>query len=311
MEVKKLDFCPVKNPSLPIKVKEMGNITELVYMERRNTKQTIQMLPGVNDNGNREYVDLFSGEVRECNTYDSRNDNKKGLRKTFSLARDLINTNVVNVDNVRWITLTYAPNMINTKQLYTDFKKFNMRFQTYCKKNSFGIPEYIVMMEPQGRGAWHAHLLYIWSDKAPYIPNDELYCIWRQGWTKIKKLDNVDNVGAYLTAYLGDMEFDEYVEDNNLSGYEEIKVVELEEDGHKFTKRYIKGARLKFYPPKFNMIRYSRGIKKPTCYLTSQEIAEKKVSSSKLTYESTFSLTDSSSDFTNVINKRYYNHVRT
>ena len=311
MEVKKLDSCPNKNPLLPIKVKEMGNITELTYMEHRNTKQTIQMLPGVNENGKKEFVDLSSGEVKECNSYDSRLDNKKGLRKTFSLARDLINTNVVDVDNVRWITLTYEPNMTDTKQLYSDFKKFNQRFKRYCLKNNYGVPEYIVMMEPQGRGAWHAHLLYIWDFKAPYIPNDELYSIWRQGWTKIKKLDNVDNVGAYLTAYLGDMEFEEYTDSYNLSGYEEIKVVEVEEEGKKISKRYIKGARLKLYPPNFNMIRYSRGIKKPISYLSSQEYAEKKVSSAKLTYESTFALTDSYSDFTNVINKRYYNRIRT
>ena len=310
MEVKKLDSCPIKNPCLPIKVKEMGNITELTYMEHRNTKQTIQMLPGVNENGKKEFVDLSSGEVRECNSYDSRLDNKKGLRKTFSLARDLINTNVVDVSNVRWITLTYALNMIDTKQLYSDFKKFNQRFKWFCSKNNYGVPEYIVFMEPQGRGAWHAHLLYIWDFKAPYIPNDELYSIWGQGWTKIKKLDNVDNVGAYLTAYLGDMEYEEYIDSYNLTGYEEIKVVDVEEEGVKLTKRYIKGARLKLYPPNFNMIRYSRGIKKPTSYLTSQEFAEKKVSSAKLTYESTFALSDSSSDFTNVINKRYYNSVR-
>lgn len=311
MEVQKLDICPVKNPNKLVKVKEMGNITEVTYMEHMNTKQTIQMLPGLNDNGKKEFVDLSSGEVKECNSYDSRLDNIKGLRKTFTLARDLINTNVVDVKKVRWITLTYAPNMTDTKKLYCDFSSFNKRFKRFCLKHNFSIPEYIVMMEPQGRGAWHAHLLYIWQEDAPYIPNDDLFAIWRQGWTKIKKLDNVDNVGAYLTAYLGDMDLEEYLEDNILYGHEEIKIIEFDEDGQKVKKRYIKGARLKFYPPKFNMIRYSRGIKKPNSYFTSQPNAEKKVSSAKLTYESTFSITDSSSDFTNVINKRYYNHLRT
>ena len=33
--------------------------------------------------------------------------------------------------------------------------------------------------------------------------------LWEQGFTKTTKLDDIDNIGAYLTAYLGDMEFTE------------------------------------------------------------------------------------------------------
>ena len=32
---------------------------------------------------------------------------------------------------------------------------------------------------------------------------------WKQGFVTVKRLDDVDNVGAYLTAYLGDMELSE------------------------------------------------------------------------------------------------------
>lgn len=53
------------------------------------------------------------------------------------------------------------------------------------------------MMEPQGRGAWHCHLLYIFDlVKAPYIANKTLSDLWGHGFVKISKLDNVDNVGA-------------------------------------------------------------------------------------------------------------------
>ena len=107
------------------------------------------------------------------------------------------------MNNVRWITLTYAENMTDTDRLYFDFKDFNKRFQYYCKINGYSKPEYIVMMEPQGRGAWHCHLLYIWDCKAPYVANKTLRDLWGHGFVKIKKLDNCDNVGAYLTAYLG------------------------------------------------------------------------------------------------------------
>ena len=67
---------------------------------------------------------------------------------------------------------------------------------------------------------------------------------------------------------------------------EQVKTAEVEnEDGKKETKYFVKGARLDLYPAKFNMIRSSRGVKRPTEELISQEMAEKKVSSAKLTYE--------------------------
>ena len=309
MDIKKLDERPILNVNIPIKVKSMGHITELQYMEKRNHKQTVQMLPGLNENGKREYVVIDSGEVKECNKYTSRADNYIGLKRTFQKCRDLINTNVTDVNNVRWITLTYQENMTDTKRLYKDFEHFNKRFQRYCIKQDYGKAEYIVMMEPQGRGAWHCHLLYIWSHKSPYIANDILRDIWGQGFVKIKKLDNVDNVGAYLTAYLGDMEI---TDDSDLSKQNfKLKVVDIENDkGVLETKRFIKGGRLHMYPPKFNMIRYSRGLKKPTVEYMSYKNAEKKVSDATLTYETSFSISDKENNYSNIINVRYFNSVK-
>lgn len=307
MEIERLEECPVKNPNLLVKVTEMGNVIEVQYITRRNNKATIQMLPG-----GKQYVNLSTGEVNDCEMHDSRADQKKSLYRTFKTARGLINANVTDVSKVRWITLTYSENMTDTAQLYKDFEKFNKRFQDYCRKKDYGKPEYIVMMEPQGRGAWHAHLLYIWDTKAPYISNnDELERIWGHGWTKIKKLDNVDNVGAYLTAYLGDMEIEDCLSRNmDISGMQGKKCEVQEDDGSKNTKYYIKGARLCYYPANFNMVRCSRGVKRPTEEMISQFEAEKKVLGSTKTYEKTVKLVDSENDFESIINTVQYNKIR-
>jgi hypothetical protein len=45
-QFEKLDKIPVKNPNILVKVTEMGNIIEVQYMSRRNTKQTVKMLEG-------------------------------------------------------------------------------------------------------------------------------------------------------------------------------------------------------------------------------------------------------------------------
>lgn len=308
MEFEKMKQIPPKNPNLLVKVTEMGNIIETQYMSRRNGKQTIQMLKG-----GEEYVICATGEIRPVEHHETREENRKGLYKTFANARALINTNVTDVEKVRWCTLTYKENMRDTKKLYIDFQQFNQRFQYYCKTKGYSKPEYIVMIEPQGRGAWHAHLLYIWQDqKAPFIPNKEFNELWGHGFVRIKKLDNVDNVGAYLTAYLGDMELGEIKpEEFNVCGKGKAKLVEIEdENGKKVSKAIIKGARLGLYPANFNMIRYSRGIKKPEPEMMSQEEANKKVSAATKTFESAVRLIDVENDFETVIIREQYNRVR-
>lgn len=296
---------PPKNPNLPVKVTEMGNVIEVQYMSRRNAKQTIQMLQG-----GEQFVICATGEIKDIEHHNTRKDNKKGLYKTFANARAVINANVTDVSKVRWCTLTYAENMTDTKRLYEDFRDFNKRFQYYCKTHGYSKPEYIVMMEPQGRGAWHAHLLYIWQDqKAPYISNQEFREMWGHGFVRIKKLDNVDNVGAYLTAYLGDMEIDE-IDESKLVG-KKCKVVEIEdEDGKKVKKAIIKGARLDLYPANFNMLRCSRGVKRPVIEMMSQEEANKKVLDAAKTFESAIKLIDHENDYESVIIREQYNKVR-
>lgn len=307
VEIRRLEERPDIDSSMPVKVIEMGNVIEIQYMSRRNGKQTIQMLKG-----GEQYIDLGTGEIKDVVHHNTRADQYKSLYRTFRNVRAIINSNVTDVKKVKWITLTYAENMQDTKRLYEDFKKFNQRFQYYIKNLGYNKVEYIVMCEPQGRGAWHCHLLYIFDTIAPFIPNNELERLWGHGFTKTKKLDDVDNVGAYLTAYLGDMEVQQALDDNAdefqrcVDGNATIKSIEI--DGDK--KYYIKGARLSLYPANFNMYRCSRGIKRPVEYMDYLENAEKKVSAGTLTYEKTVEIIDLDNDFQTVINSRQYNMVK-
>ena len=282
-----------------IRVKEMGNVIELMHSERKNYEIFIKKI------SDDEYIDLRTGEVKQCNKIDNRAGNLNSVRQSLGRLRDLLNTNITDVSKCRWVTLTYAENMTDPKRLYEDFKKFNMRMRYKGFKY-----EYIVCMEPQGRGAWHAHLVMIFDDKAPYIDNKFMADTWGHGFTTTKKLEDVDNVGAYLTAYLGDMDMLEF---QNLSEEEqnEMKIFgikEVEVDG--VSKSILKGARLHMYPPKFNLYRASRGIKKPIVSYENEIEAQKKVSAGTLTFEKTIELSDKDSQFNNTINYRHYNLIR-
>ena len=150
-----------------------------------------------------QYVDLRTGEIFEYNLIENRAENLDSVRRSLGRLKDYINTNCVIVDNIKWVTLTYAENMTYTKRLYKDFEKFVKK-----ARYKYGHFEYIIACEPQGRGAWHIHMLMIFPNKAPYIPNKIMAEIWSHGFTTTKKLDeNITNIGAYLTAYLGDFDY--------------------------------------------------------------------------------------------------------
>ena len=282
-----------------IRVKEMGNVIELMHSERKNYEIFIKKI------SDDEYIDLRTGEVKQCNKIDNRAGNLNSVRQSLGRLRDLLNTNITDVSKCRWVTLTYAENMTDPKRLYEDFKKFNMRMRYKGFKY-----EYIVCMEPQGRGAWHAHLVMIFDDKAPYIDNKFMADTWGHGFTTTKKLEDVDNVGAYLTAYLGDMDMLEFqnLSEEEQNGMKIFGIKEVEVDG--VSKSILKGARLHMYPPKFNLYRASRGIKKPVVSYEIEKEAQKKVSAATLTFEKTIELSDSDSQFSNTINYRHYNLIR-
>lgn len=281
-------------------VKKMNHIYEICYLEHRNTKNTIQLLDKDN------YVLLSTGEVKECNHIENRSENKLQVSQSLKRLRDYINTNVVDVNHCKWITLTYAENMTDTKRLYVDFKNFVKRF-----KYKYGHFEYIVACEPQGRGAWHCHCIIIFNKKAPYIPNKEIETLWGNGFTKTNKLDDIDNIGAYLTAYLGDLDLSSCKE-NNIK-FNDCDIKEVTEIGNiklKTPKKFVKGGRLSMYPPKFNIYRISRGIKKPEKEYYSYHVIKEKAGLRLPTFSKAIQLTDIEKNFQNKIIYEYYNTKR-
>jgi hypothetical protein len=290
-----------------VRVKETGNIIELMHSENRPSgKIYIKKISGT------EYVDIRTGDIIECKHIENRSQNLDSVRRSLGRLRDYINTNCVKNENCKWVTLTYAENMTDTKKLYNDFVKFNKRMQY-----KLGKYEYIIACEPQGRGAWHIHMLMIFESKAPFIKNEDMYQVWSHGWTTTKALDeNINNVGSYLTAYLGDFDFSqiESLTDEEKFGLNGkwIKDVEVTDiDGKKISKKIVKGGRLHMYPAKFNLYRCSKGIKKPEIYYTKEKKIQKKIkaSSAKLTFERTITITDDTKNFSNTLNYRYYNSI--
>lgn len=299
MKIEVIDDISIESEAL-VSVKKMNNIYELCYCQHKNNKIYTKLLDKDN------YVILDTGEIKKCNHIENRSQNKLQVSQSLKRLRDYINTNVVDVSCCKWITLTYAENMTDETRLYKDFKNFIKRF-----KYKYGHFEYIVACEPQGRGAWHCHCIIIFNKIAPFIPNKEIESLWRQGFTKTNKLDDIDNIGAYLTAYLGDLELNSCLELNIPFNEKDIKeVTEIGNSSLKSPKKFIKGGRLCMYPPNFNIYRISRGIKKPIKEYLSYHVIKEKIGQAQPTFSKGILLTDLDNNFSNKIIYEYYNTKR-
>lgn len=288
------------------KVVTMGNVTELTTIAKNNTVGS-----PCKKLDKDHYLDMRTGEVLEYVHINSRADEVRSIRNTLARIRALINTNVTEPANCRWITLTYAENMTDTKRLYADYSSFWKRFYYWCRKNEIVKPEYITVQEPQGRGAWHVHAFFIWQSAAPFLPNKKIAELWGHGFTKTTALRDCDNIGAYFSAYLGDMPLEEVDklpadERKAISGTVEEKSF-TDERGTTFIKKFVKGGRLRLYPPGMNIVRTTRGIKQPEVEYMSLKEAEEKVCSAKQTFSRTYEVVDDGGTVINTLCKAYYN----
>ena len=228
----------------------MNDIFEIQYMEKSNFTNNIQKLDAD------RYVVLDTGEIKEFDKSGNRSENKNSLNQTMKSLRYLINANFSGQPNELWITLTFADSSLarDTNAVYLCFNKFIKRLRYKYGKDL----EYIAILEPheikdgdiKNWHGYHFHLLLkSYIRKNLYIPHEDFENVWGLGWCRIERLNNVDNIGAYLSAYLTNIE-----ENPENSDY-------LNNKGQ---KKYIKGARLWLYPKGVRLYRKSKGIKKPT-----------------------------------------------
>lgn len=272
MKIEKLeDFKP--NKKYISKYTKMNNIIEIVSLSHKNSSCSIKKL------NKEEYVLLSTGEVFNCEHIENRGQNINTVRQSVARLRNLINNNFTGGKNELWITLTFGKNKVyNANELYPIFHSFIKRLRNKFKEM---VLDYIYVPEPHEKGDWHIHLL-LKSNKELYIKNSLLNQIWGNGFVKVNRLQDVDNIGAYVSAYL-----------TNIKDGEETK----------------KGARLYLYPAGHQLYRCSKGILKPTSEYLPYYEAKKKVSSLKPTFSNTVSVV-TDYGFSNIIHKEYFNLKR-
>ena len=290
------EYLNYSKEDLRINYIRAGNITEITVMQKHNDKPTIKR------RGKDTYIVLSdeSKTERKFNFKENRAESTDSMQRTLRRLRLLINNNFFGEPNELMLTLTYAENMKDTQRLYEDFNKFMKRLRYYCQNTHENAPfniEYLTVVEPQARGAWHHHTLIKSDCPELYIHNSVIAGLWGrgQGFTKTTAITNVDNVGAYLSAYLANIEVADDIEGENV----------IKKNG----KKYVKGARLHFYPSGTNLYRHSKGIKMPNIiknmpYSKAMKLVEGHTKTGE------YDIEIEKDGFTNLIHKEYYNAKR-
>lgn len=305
MKVQKIETEHIKNPARVKKIVS-GNVIEYASMKAFPAEIPIQRVSADN------YIDLRTGEMCEYQRAENKSECYMSVRKSMRTLRNILNANCLNESSLLWVTLTYAENMTDTERLYNDYKNFWKRFKYHCQKNNITVPEYISVIEPQGRGAWHCHTMLIFPEKAPFLDNNTVIAkLWGHGFTKTKAVHGVDNIGAYFSAYLADLPIDE-AQTLGLKG--EVLEKAVDASGKTEYKKFVKGARLALYPAGMNIFRTSRGIARPTetdlSGISAAELEKEKASSGKLTFSNTVAILSDDDEVRNIITHEYYNIKR-
>lgn len=303
---KKSEVQPIDDAQ-KVKMVNMGHIIEIMAMEHLPDGDCF----GVTKIDKDRYMINDTGEVLEYQHTENRTENVDNLRRTFKQLRYLINYNFHGSDNELAFTITYGRDkkdyntLRDPETLYKDFELFMKRLR-YKYKDI----DYINVVEPQGDGVWHCHILLRFNDlKKAYIPNKEVAELWGQGFVTVKAIrKDVDNIGAYLSAYLGDIEL---TDKNLVDAYkhgDKLIIKEVEVEGK--IKKFIKGGRLHYYPTGMRIYRKSQGIKHPPVDWLHFEEVKKIVGSGTPHYSRTIDILDENDEQLNSITYYQYNLKR-
>lgn len=288
--------CEISEKS-DVYVREMNNIVEVVGVRKKS--KSLTDIKRINKD---EYLILSTGEINEYKKSENRSENIESLKETFKKLRWLINNNFKGGKDEVHLILTYAENMQDTKKLYKDFIIFWKRF-----KRKYGSDyDYILVPEPQERGSWHWHcLIKSINGKNIYIPSKDLSEVWDHGFIKIKWLEEVDNIGAYLSGYLCNAEASKDEKDLINKSGDSSRLIIADVDGE--TKAFIKGKRMKLYPPGMNIIRHSKGVKYPEKKQMKMEEVKKIVGACTPNYKKKVIIKNDNEEFINEIVYLNYN----
>lgn len=214
------------------------------------------------------YVNTNTGEIKNYKYHTERSN--KSFNKSFRTIKEKILCNFNARPNEKFVTLTFDNELAPISLKFTLDVDQNKEIARYCQKqlNLFfqrlsRLYNYdnhklihICIMEPQKNGTPHYHLLLKLLNADKFKLNEsQLSQLWQQGYVNLKPLTNVNNLPAYFHAHLTDLPSNE-ASTKELNNYQEIQ---RKVNGQ--SKKFLKGARLQYFPADINYFSCSKGLR--------------------------------------------------
>lgn len=128
-----------------------------------------------------------------------------------------------------FITLTFRENMTDIKAANYHYSKFIQRFNYFLLEEKRNRLKYVVAIEFQKRGAVHYHAVFFNLPFREGMKTD-VEELWGQGFTKVKAIYDMKDLGNYVMKYISKEHFDNrlvgkkcYFSSRNLRKSVEIK----------------------------------------------------------------------------------------
>ena len=300
LEFKYKKYCYI-DPFDMVNVTYMGNIVEAKNIKNINTECRI--------------LKLKDNKIKDCKKQiENRSQGDISLRRTRRDIGRVINTNCSNENMKRcmFVTLTYKEAMQDTKILQKDLKIFVRKFRYHYGQDI----QFIMLLAPQIKRkdawAWHIHTIFIFPKKAPFIDNRDIQDLWGHGITnsQYKLYDKIKNLAAYFIGHLRDMPLEEVIKAGIPYDEKDIKKVWINyQTGEKLDKPLliVKGARTKYYPPNFKILRKSEKLDTPRKERKKYHELRKEVGYRIPTSSSTLQIIDNENGWSNTIKTEEYN----
>lgn len=330
-------WVPSQTLNCPVKIYQCGNVVEIHYSQRVLRPPPIQR---VNADW---YVNTETGEAFQYKHGEHYGSDYETLKNSFMTMRRKVNTTVTDARQCRFITLTYAHDvlevkpedldseewdsllveedqgdgncitkkkyfkkvpMTDTRRLYMDFKRFMTRFRRYNDAHGWGPIGYIAAAEPQGNPRG--------ITAGPGSWHMHVIMFWED--QKAPFLPNSDVAAMWEKGFVNvrglsgvDLPNGKHGAVDNLGAY---LTWYLSTD-----RTSKKSDRLIWYPKNFHPFRYSRNCKEPTIINTySNEIKKNVGDLGQPTFHKSYNvvkmLADGHNEIYNHITVEYYNKSR-
>jgi len=169
------------------KVVRSGNIIEVYRYEKG-------IFTGGGDN--------IVGRAGNGNTSEEQKEKNRELvlmRARRNLRR-IVNANINQYGvSSKFVTLTFRDNVKDLDVANNEFRQFIKRLNYRIYKKKCSKLKYSCVVEFQKRGAVHYHIIFYNLD---YIDSKVLEEVWGNGFVKVNRIDDIDNVGAYICKYM-------------------------------------------------------------------------------------------------------------